>query len=100
MLAHAQPLIGYVMGTKSQTELWLEAIGATLRELRKEAGMTQTDIAQMLGMTTGGISKVELGGSNSFSTIMRYAEALDASFYGVITAANFRVKAKTVDFDE
>lgn len=88
------------MIAKSQTELWLEAIGATLRDLRKEAGMTQSDIAQVLGMTTSGVSKVELGGSNAFSTLMRYAEALDVSFYGVIQAAHFRVKAKMVSFDE
>ena len=55
-----------------------QSIGANIRGLRGEAGVTLTALAKKAGMTKSTLSKIENGQvSPPISTLMRLAEALD-----------------------
>lgn len=46
-----------------------------LRELRKETGMTQTEIAQVLGLRQGEVSRLETREDMKLSTLRKYVRA-------------------------
>ena len=55
-----------------------ETIGQLIRQLRKEKGMTQVELASSASTTQKSISRIETGKDNaSFSTIVTIFEALD-----------------------
>jgi transcriptional regulator with XRE-family HTH domain len=57
-----------------------QAIGANIRNIRKQAGQTLTALAQQAQMTKSTLSKIETGQiSPPISTLMRIAEALDVA---------------------
>ena len=65
-----------------------------LRELRKQAGLTQTDVAQRIGVSQRQISKIENGSieNSKVSTIRKYVEAIGGElslnlFTGTTTVA-------------
>lgn len=51
-------------------------IGARLRGLRREAGLTQVDLSERLGVTQSMVSRVELGDKSAGSLLLRIADAL------------------------
>lgn len=54
------------------------ALGAAIRRIRSEAGMTLTALARKADLTKSTLSKIENGGiSSPIATLMRIAEALD-----------------------
>lgn len=53
----------------------LEPRIALMRELRKMLGMTQVEVANLLGVTQSNISKIEAGGDPSLSILSRMADA-------------------------
>jgi HTH-type transcriptional regulator / antitoxin HipB len=54
-------------------------IAGQLKELRKQKNLTQQQLADMVGMDKGGISKIEKGTRNlTIETINRIAHALGA----------------------
>ena len=59
----------------------LMTVGKRLKQLRTERGLTQTDIANLLGMTKGAIQKYECGQIRNFKadTIRTLAEFFDVS---------------------
>lgn len=46
-----------------------------MREFRKGLGLTQVEVAQLLGMTQANVSKIETRGDPSLSVLARMAEA-------------------------
>lgn len=46
-----------------------------MREIRKGLGLTQVEVAQLLGMTQANVSKIETRGDPSLSVLSRMAEA-------------------------
>lgn len=55
-------------------------LGAAVRRLRLERGLSQEDLAHDAGLTTGTLSKIERGLSNpTWGTVRRLAHALDVS---------------------
>ncbi len=48
----------------------------TLREVRKELGRTQVQVAKEAGMSQGDLSRLERRSDHLLSTLERYAEAL------------------------
>ena len=65
-----------------------------LRELRKQAGLTQTDVARRIGVSQRQISKIENGSieNSRVSTIGKYVEAIG----GELSLNLFRVKRQNV----
>ncbi len=56
------------------------ALGAAIRELRTERGISQEDLAHAAGVTTGTLSVIERGKSNpAWGTVKRIAAALGVS---------------------
>ena len=57
-----------------------------LREARKAEHLTQSDVAERMGISQARVSEVESGdvGSLKVSTLARYAEALGGTFEAII----------------
>ena len=53
----------------------LEPRIALMRQLRKALGLTQVEVARLLGVTQSNVSKIEVGGDPSLSVLARMAEA-------------------------
>ena len=53
----------------------LAAKRATLAEVRRAIGLTQTQMAEMLGMTQGDVSKLERRENLHLTTLCRFIEA-------------------------
>ena len=65
------------------------ALGALLRKLRRERGLTLEQLAQRIPMSASNLSRVELGsqGPPADETIERIARALDADVAELLHAA-------------
>ena len=55
-----------------------DVVGLSLKELRLAAGITQTEMAERLGVGQAAISKIEQRGDVHISSLQRYVEALGA----------------------
>ncbi len=51
------------------------AVAAELAKARKAAGLTQNDVAQVMGTTQSVISRIERGANVSIETLERYVSA-------------------------
>jgi len=64
-----------------------KTLGAVLRGVREERGLTQEVVAFHAGITTGTLARLELGDSDpSWSTIRSVANALDLSLQDLAAA--------------
>ncbi len=54
-------------------------MGADLKLLRIEAGLTQIDLAEKLGITQGMLSRIERGGTTTTEVVERWAEVCGGS---------------------
>lgn len=62
-----------------------EQLGANLRRLRQEAGITQMELALRIGMDTAEISRLELGNRDPrLSTLARVARGLDRTVVDLV----------------
>lgn len=63
---------------RARTEAWINAFN--LAEERKRLGLTQRQVADLMGVTPGRISQIENGDLdvNEVATLSRYAQALGA----------------------
>jgi DNA-binding XRE family transcriptional regulator len=63
------------------------ALGAAIRQLREERGITQEGLAHSAHVTTGTLSAIERGRSNpTWATVTAIAKALDVSMRDVAVA--------------
>ena len=70
------------------TETYLDRIGGLIRDARKHRGLTQTQLADVLGTSQSAVHRIEAGGQNlSLEMVNRIAEALDSPLISVGTAA-------------
>mgnify|MGYP006306551305 CR=1 FL=1 len=61
-------------GVKREFEIEY-AIAAELAKARKSAGMTQEDVAEVMGTTQSVVSRIERGSNVSVETLERYVSA-------------------------
>ncbi|MFG1871099.1 helix-turn-helix domain-containing protein [Micromonospora arborensis] len=63
---------------RGRTEAWISAFH--LAEERKRLGLTQRQVAELMGVTPGRVSQIENGDleANEVATLSRYARALGA----------------------
>ncbi|MER5457952.1 MULTISPECIES: helix-turn-helix domain-containing protein [unclassified Micromonospora] len=63
---------------RARTEAWVSAYH--LAEERKRLGLTQREVAELMGVTPGRVSQIENGDLdvNEVATLSRYANALGA----------------------
>jgi DNA-binding XRE family transcriptional regulator len=63
---------------RARTEAWASAFH--LSEERKRLGLTQREVAELMGVTPGRVSQIENGDLdvNEVATLARYAQALGA----------------------
>jgi len=67
-------------GTDASVSSMLIALGAQVRVLRKQRGLTLERLSEMSGVSTGLVSQVERGMANpSFATLAQLAHGLDIS---------------------
>ena len=62
--------------TRIDAEVRRELLAMDLRELRKEAGKTQAEVAEIAEMTQAELSKLERRDDHLLSTLRRYVNAL------------------------
>ena len=61
------------------TETYLDRIGGLIRDARKHRGLTQTQLADVLGTSQSAVHRIEAGNQNlSLEMVSRIAEALDS----------------------
>jgi DNA-binding XRE family transcriptional regulator len=67
-----------VAAERARTEAWVNAFH--LAEERKRLGLTQRQVADLMGVTPGRVSQIENGDldANEVATLGRYARALGA----------------------
>ena len=73
-----------------------EVLAMELRELRKEAGKTQTEVAEVAEMTQAELSKFERRDNHLLSTLRRYVTALGGELEVVAVFDNKRIALKGV----
>ena len=66
------------------TETYLDRIGGLIRDARKHRGLTQTQLAEVLGTSQSAVHRIEAGNQNlSLDMVNRIAEALDSPLISV-----------------
>ena len=67
-----------LLAERARTETWVSAFH--LAEERKRLGLTQRQVAELMGVTPGRVSQIENGelAANEVATLSRYARALGA----------------------
>ena len=70
------------------TETYLDRIGGLIRDARKHRGLTQTQLADVLGTSQSAVHRIEAGNQNlSLEMVNRIAEALDFWRHETLTIA-------------
>jgi transcriptional regulator with XRE-family HTH domain len=77
-------------------EVRREVFAMELRELRKEAGKTQAEVAEEAEMTQAELSKFERRDDHLLSTLRRYVTALGGELEVVAVFNNKRIALKGV----
>ena len=66
------------------TNTYLDRIGGLIRDARKHRGLTQTQLAEVLGTSQSAVHRIEAGNQNlSLDMVTRIAEALDSPLISV-----------------
>jgi len=73
-----------------------ELLTMDLRELRREAGKTQAEVAEIAEMTQAELSKLERRDDHLISTLRRYVSALGGELEVVAVFDNKRIALKGV----
>ena len=63
------------------TQTYLTRIGGLIRDARRHKGMTQSDLAELLGSSQGAVTRIEQGKQNlSLEMLAKIGDALDSEF--------------------
>lgn len=77
-----------LVAERARTEAWVSAYH--LAEERKRVGLTQREVADLMGVTPGRVSQIEHGDLdvNEVATLSRYARALGARLRIILDYGN------------
>jgi UDP-N-acetylglucosamine 1-carboxyvinyltransferase len=76
--------MSYGARVTEMTETYLDRIGGLIRDARKHRGLTQTQLANVLGTSQSAVHRIEAGNQNlSLEMVNRIAEALDSPLISV-----------------
>ena len=62
-----------------EEEIRLYAIGAAIRDARKQQNLTQEELGQMVGVQKAQISRIENGRNLTFATVLKLFRAMNIS---------------------
>ena len=63
------------------SQTYLTRIGGLIRDARRHKGMTQAELADLLGTSQGAVTRIEAGKQNlSLDTLAKIGDALDSEF--------------------
>jgi len=66
------------------SETYLTRIGGLIRDARRHKGMTQSDLAGLLGTSQSAVTRIEAGRQNlSLDMLAKIGDALDSEFVSV-----------------
>ncbi|HET6665685.1 MAG TPA: UDP-N-acetylglucosamine 1-carboxyvinyltransferase [Intrasporangium sp.] len=66
------------------SETYLTRIGGLIRDARRHKGMTQSELAELLGTSQGAVTRIEAGRQNlSLDMLAKIGDALDSEFVSV-----------------
>jgi UDP-N-acetylglucosamine 1-carboxyvinyltransferase len=66
------------------SESYLTRIGGLIRDARRHKGMTQSELAELLGTSQGAVTRIEAGKQNlSLDMLAKIGDALDSEFVSV-----------------
>jgi UDP-N-acetylglucosamine 1-carboxyvinyltransferase len=69
---------------RAVTDTYLDRIGGLIRDARKHRGLTQSQLAEVLGTSQSAVHRIEAGNQNlSLDMVTRIAEALDSPLISV-----------------
>lgn len=72
----------------SDLDVVFEAIGGNVRRMREGRGWTQAHLAELAGVETSYLQKIEYGTARpSIATLVRVADAMETSFWSICTAS-------------
>jgi DNA-binding XRE family transcriptional regulator len=71
--------------------------GYRLAEERKRRGLTQAQLAEVIGVTPGRVSQIERGEVSTLDAIVRYVEALGGRLDLVATFDDYTLTVTTTD---
>ena len=64
---------------------YLLKIGRNIKELRKDKGISQVELAYMCNFEKTNMSRIESGNNNlTIKTLLKIAEALDVSLFDIL----------------
>jgi DNA-binding XRE family transcriptional regulator len=66
---------------------------AVMRQIRKALGLTQTEVAELLGVTQSNVSKIEARGDPSLSVLARMADAKGMRLRLAVESSNGKEEA-------
>ncbi len=79
------------MRTGVNTRYWNNLVGQAIREIRKDIGITQTELGERIGVVPAYISNIESGGAGvSFDMLWRITRALGCYPSDVLMIAEIR----------
>ena len=71
----------YELGSPLVTQTYLTRIGGLIRDARRHKGMTQSELAELLGTSQSAVARIEQGRQNlSLDTLAKIGDALDSEF--------------------
>jgi DNA-binding XRE family transcriptional regulator len=74
--AYIERVGGLEEAERRRRALMARVDGHQLAEIRKERGLTQADVARLMGVTKGRVSQIERGEVFTVEVVGRYVEAL------------------------
>jgi predicted XRE-type DNA-binding protein len=77
---------------RSRAEMRAEQRGYQLAQLRKNAGLTQTQVAALMGVTQARVSQIEHGKITEVDAIRGYVEALGGTVDVIARVGDWTIK--------